>query len=83
MTPGAVAKITNCRSGSSSGSFLFTTDLRKILYKKIMVAEEVFVNCYNLKILIPLLKSKKVIFKVSYKLSGAGGERNIFGSAIL
>ncbi len=48
--------------------------LAKIFIEKIMVAEEVFVNFYNLKILISLLKYKKVIFKVSYKLSGAGGK---------
>jgi hypothetical protein len=37
------AEITNC----GSGSFLFTTDLKKFYRKKILVAEEVFVNCYN------------------------------------
>ncbi len=37
---GAGAEITNCGSGSSSGSFLF-------IKEKIMAAEEFFVNCYN------------------------------------
>jgi hypothetical protein len=35
------------RSGSSSGSFLFIKDLKKFYRKKIMVAEEVFVNYHN------------------------------------
>jgi hypothetical protein len=60
------AKITNC--GSGFGSFLFTTELKEILKKKIMVPEEVFVNCYH-KILILLLKSKKIIFKVLWRNS--------------
>ncbi len=44
LPPGAGAEITNC----GSGSFLFTTDFKK-LYCKEMVAEEAFVNCYNFK----------------------------------
>ncbi len=39
------------------------------LYKKIMVAKEVFVNCYNFN---PI---KKVIFKVSYKTLWSRGRR--------
>ncbi len=42
LRPGDGAEITNC----SSGSFLFTTQLKKF-DGKIMVAEEVFVNCYR------------------------------------
>jgi hypothetical protein len=67
----------------------------EILQTKFMVEEEVF--CKLLKIFIPLLQSKKVIFKVPYKiiqswgrsrnsdlrLRGAGAERNIFGSTTL
>jgi hypothetical protein len=45
------------------------TRVEEIFVGKIMVAEEVFVN---FGILILLLKSKKVIFKVSSKLSGTG-----------
>ncbi len=52
-----------------SGSFLFTRDFKKF-YRKIIVVYDVFVNCYT--ILILLLKSKKELFKVSYKtISGA------------
>jgi hypothetical protein len=48
------------------------TTLEEILFKKIMVAGEVFVNFYNFN---PITKDKKVIFKVSYmKLSKAGAE---------
>ncbi len=58
-----------------------------------MVAEEFYVSCYNFN----PIKSKRVIFKVSYKTSrsrswsrnsdlrlyGAGAERNILGSTTL
>ncbi len=51
--PGAEIKNIGSGSGSSfssgSSSFLFTTDLKK-LRKKIMVAEEVFVNWSNCKV---------------------------------
>ena len=50
LPPGAGAEITNC--GSSSGS----DRLEEILFKKIMVAEEVFVN---VTILILLLSQKR------------------------
>jgi hypothetical protein len=46
LPPVAVAEIVNCVSSSGSGSFLFAIDLKKF-YRKIMVAEEVSVNCYN------------------------------------
>jgi hypothetical protein len=50
LAPGSGAEITNCDSGSSSGScsgsFLFTTDLKNFYRKKIMVTEKVFVKCY-------------------------------------
>jgi hypothetical protein len=68
LHPGAGAEIMNCGSsfGSGSGSFLFTTDLKKkkTLWLKI---EEVFVNFYNFYLL---------------KLYGAGVEAAIrkFGS---
>jgi hypothetical protein len=39
----AGAEITNC----GSGSFLFTTELKKFYITKVMVAEEVLGNCYN------------------------------------
>jgi hypothetical protein len=45
--------------------------LEETLQKKIMVAEEVFLNCYR-TILILLFKSKKVISSYLIKLSGAG-----------
>jgi hypothetical protein len=64
---GAGAEIANCGSGASSGSFLFTSDLKKC-YKKITIAEEVFVNCYNFNPVT--FKSKKALFHI--KLSGAG-----------
>jgi hypothetical protein len=66
LPPGAEAEVTNCGNSSGSDSFLFTTDLKKC-YKKIVVAEEIFLNCNNCNIVILLLKSKKVFFKVSYK----------------
>jgi hypothetical protein len=46
LPPGAGAEITNCGSGSSSGSFLIIKDLKEILLTKIMVAKEIFVNHY-------------------------------------
>ena len=46
LPPGDGAEITKC--GSSSGSFLFTTDLKKFYRQKNMiVAQEVFVNGYK------------------------------------
>ncbi len=61
MPPGAGDEITNCSSSSGSSS------------KKIMVAEEMFVNCYNFNpksvehasnyIKMMVLRSKKVIYK--------------------
>ncbi len=49
-----------------------------------MVAEEVFVNCYNIN---SITEVKKGNFKVSLKLSiagaGAGAEINFFGSTKL
>ncbi len=58
-----------------------------------MVAEEVFVNCYNFDL---LLQSQKVIFAMclsktiwsrsrnsDFRLRGAGAERNIIGSRAL
>jgi hypothetical protein len=36
--------------------FLFTTDLKKFHIEKIMVSEEVFVNCYNFN---PITSVKK------------------------
>jgi hypothetical protein len=65
LPPGAGAKIKNCCSRSGSCSFLFTTDFKKFYRKNVLVAEEVFVDWYP-TILILLLKSKKVIFKVYY-----------------
>ncbi len=44
LPPGAGAEITNC------GSFLFIKELKR-KFKKILVAEEVFGNCYNLILL--------------------------------
>jgi hypothetical protein len=85
LPPGAGAEITNCGSGfrSSSGSFLFIEDVNKCI-KKIMVAKEVFLNYYNFnpilgttcinpcnKVLV--LKSKRVIVKVSYKIYSEPG----------
>jgi hypothetical protein len=75
LPPGAGAEITNC----GSGSFLFTPDLKKFYFKKIMVIEETFVNCYNFNPMTFFLV-KKVIFKKSFKLSGAGAEIRICGS---
>jgi hypothetical protein len=57
--PGAGAEIMNC--GSGFGSFPFSTDLKKLYFKKIMVAEEVIVNYYNFN---PISKSEEDIFKV-------------------
>jgi hypothetical protein len=98
--PRAGAEITNCGSGfrSTSGSFLFIEDVNKF-YKKIMVAKEFFLKYYNFnpilgttcinpcnKVLV--LKSKRVIVKVSYKMFSKPGVKpepkiNIFGSATL
>jgi hypothetical protein len=50
------AEITDCGSGCSSGSFLFTTGLKTFHRKKIMAAEEVFVI---VTISILLLKLKR------------------------
>jgi hypothetical protein len=73
LPPGAGAEFTNC----GSGSFLFTTDLKK-LYRKIMVTEEVFVNCYNFN---PITKSQKRKCSMCLiNLSGAGAEIRIWGS---
>jgi hypothetical protein len=73
LLPGAGAEITNCGSGSGSssdsGSFLFTTDLKKFEIKKTWLLKK-FLQIVTIVIL--LLKSKKVNFKVSYKLSRAG-----------
>ncbi len=44
---GAGAKIMNCSSGSSSCSFLFTTDLKKFYWKKSLLLKENFVNWCN------------------------------------
>jgi hypothetical protein len=56
----------------------------EILQKKIMIAEEVFVNCYNIN---SITEAKKGNFKVSLKLSGArtgaGAEIKFFGSTKL
>ncbi len=82
----------NC--GSGSGSFLFFTDLKKFYRKKhgcLRKFRKLFTT------LIMLLRSKKVIFKVSFKtirsrscsrnsnlrLRGPKAERNIFGSTTL
>ncbi len=63
LPPGAGAEIMNC----GSGSFLFTTDLKKFYRKKIKSAEEVFVIVTSL---ILLLKSKKekVNFNVLWRI---------------
>jgi hypothetical protein len=37
----------NSQINTGSGSFLIVRDLNKFYRKKIMVAEKVFVNCYN------------------------------------
>jgi hypothetical protein len=51
LPPGAGAEIT--KYGSGSGSFLFTTDLKKELYReKIKINEEVFENWYNTVLLL-------------------------------
>jgi hypothetical protein len=64
LPPGAGPEITNCGSGcgsgSSSGSFLFTTDLKKNI-EKIIVSEEVLLNCYNFN---PITSFKKGYFQV-------------------
>jgi hypothetical protein len=62
---GAGAKITNCgsSSGFGSASFLFSTDLKKFYIKKLWLLNKFL---YVVTVLILLLQSKKVIFKVSY-----------------
>jgi hypothetical protein len=50
LPPGAGGEITNCGSGSSSGSFYLPQTLINFI-EKIMVAEEFVVNCFNFNLI--------------------------------
>ncbi len=75
LPPGAGAEITNCGSGSNSGSFLFIKDLKNFYLKKIMVDKEVFLNYLNF---YPLwlqhasVHVKKVLVLKSKEANGQG-----------
>jgi hypothetical protein len=62
-----------------SGFFSLYHRLEKILKENTMDAEQIFVNCYNLNL---ISKSKKVIFKVYFKIKTiwAGAEIRICSS---
>ncbi len=74
LPPRARAEITNC----GSGSFLFTTDLKKVFIEKKSWLLKKFLKIFT--ILILLLKQKRYYLKYLIKLSEAGATIQRCGS---